>query len=234
MFYDGPTPPPEVFGDFDAIDELFSTTETKSYYDMSQETGGASLVGFGNSFRVITYPNLPEDEMVDFLNTYWNTTYKRVLRDGLETLGLDIQITGFTPQPLSVRVIEASNAQGENALGLNPDNGDRIWIENQFLWGSGALCKDRCPEYAEDISNELMAIQKAKYGNFQPTHYKSGEISFTNYNPLFMNDAAPNQDVYTSYGSANLARLSAAKQKYDPMGFFTDRQGGFKLPVSEV
>lgn len=230
MFYDGPTPSPEVFADFDAIEALVSTTETKSYYDMSNEAGGAALVGFGNSFREITYPNLPESEMVEFLNTYWNTTYERTLTDGLQTLGLDIQITGFTPQPLSVRVVKASNAQGENALGLDPDNGDRIWIENQFLWGSGALCKERCPVYAEGILDELLTMHKAKYANVKPTNYKSGDISFTNYNPLFMNDAAPNQDPYASYGAKNLAKLKAAKQKYDPNGFFTTRQGGFKLP----
>lgn len=45
-----------------------------------------------------------------------------------------------------------------------------------------------------------------------------------------MNDAAPNQDVYSSYGQENLQKLQAAKQKYDPSGFFTNRQGGFKLP----
>lgn len=229
MFYDGPTPPAGVFDDFDAIKELVSTTGTKSYYDMSQEAGGAALVGFGNSFREITYPNLPEDDMVDFLNYYWNTTYERVLIDGLES-GLDVQITGYVPQPLSVRIVEASNAQGPNALGLDPAHGDRIFVENQFLWAS-PLCAERCPQYAANISSELMAYQKSKYGNVEPTHYQSGDISFTNYNPQFMNDAAPDQDVYTSYGSASLARLKAAKQMYDPTGFFTTRQGGFKLPA---
>lgn len=52
------------------------------------------------------------------------------------------------------------------------------------------------------------------------------------YNPQFLNDAAPNQDVYTSYGSANLQRLQKIKKAYDPTGFFTERQGGFKLPSS--
>lgn len=46
-----------------------------------------------------------------------------------------------------------------------------------------------------------------------------------------MNDVAPYQDPYTSYGPKNLARLKAIKQAYDPSGFFTKRQGGFKLPA---
>lgn len=51
------------------------------------------------------------------------------------------------------------------------------------------------------------------------------------YNPLFLNDVAPNQDPYTSFGPDNLARLKRVKQSYDPKGFFTTRQGGFKLPT---
>lgn len=48
-----------------------------------------------------------------------------------------------------------------------------------------------------------------------------------------MNDAAPDQNdaIYNSYGSDNIARLKAVKAAYDPTGFFTNRQGGFKLPA---
>ncbi|KJY01491.1 FAD-binding domain-containing protein [Zymoseptoria brevis] len=230
FFYDGPTPPSSVFAEFEAITPLVSDTSTKSYYDLSQEAGGAGLNGFGNSFREVTVQNLPEDMMVDYLDVYWNRTYKRVLTDGLEQ-PLDVQLVGFTPQPVSVRIAEASQAQGGNALGLDPKNGDRIWIENQFLWASGPLCKERCPQYSKDLSEDLLQWQKKTYGNVPPTNYQSGDLSFINYNPMFMNDAAPDQDVYTSYGSDNLRRLQAAKKHYDPTGFFTNRQGGFKLPA---
>jgi hypothetical protein len=46
-----------------------------------------------------------------------------------------------------------------------------------------------------------------------------------------MNDAAPDQDPYSSYGETNLQRLVTIKKQYDPTGFFTERQGGFKLPA---
>lgn len=45
-----------------------------------------------------------------------------------------------------------------------------------------------------------------------------------------MNDAAPNQDVFTSYGPANVKKLQAVKKKYDPKGFLT-RLNGFKVPT---
>ncbi|USW57786.1 Putative berberine/berberine, FAD-binding domain, PCMH-type, FAD-binding, type PCMH, subdomain 2 [Septoria linicola] len=229
MFYDGPIPPPGVFDEFDAITPLFSETGTKRYAEVSQSAGGAAIVGFGNSFREVTYPNLPEDQMVDFFSHYYDATYNQTLIDGIKS-GLDVQITGFDPQPVSVRIARASQAQGGNALGLNPDHGDRIWFENNFLWAS-PLCQDRCPQFSKQISDTLLAYQKATYGGVAPTNYKSGDLQRVSYNPLFMNDVAPDQDPYSSYPPENLARLKAAKQKYDPTGFFTNRQGGFKLPA---
>lgn len=228
MFYDGPTPPASVFKDFDDIQELFSDTKTKTYYEMSQEAGGAAIVGFGNSFRETTVPNLPEDEMVDFFEYYWNQFYNATFINGLQDL--DVQVTGFDPQPLSVRIAQASQKQGGNVYGLDPNNGDRIWIENNLLW-TNPTCNDKCPEQSEALSDALLAYQKQKYGNILPTNYKSGDPNYVKYNPGFCNDLAPNQDFFGSLPPANLARLKSIKKKYDPMGFFTTRQGGFKLPA---
>lgn len=234
MFYDGPQPPPGIFDEFDAITPLLDDTRTQRYASLSETAGGAALIGFGNSFREQTYPNLPESQMVDFFSAYYDATYNSTFIDGLDS-GLDIQITGFDPQPVSVRIAQASQAQGGNALGLNPAHGDRIWMENNFLW-TNPTCQDRCPEYSREISERMLELQREQYGEILPTNYEASgdgdgdDVRWTNYNPLFMNDAAPDQDVYSSYGEVNLERLRAAKERYDPMGFFTTRQGGFKLP----
>jgi hypothetical protein len=47
-------------------------------------------------------------------------------------------------------------------------------------------------------------------------------------NPLFMNDAADYQDVYSSYGEENKAKLVKIAKKYDAGGFMK-RQGGWTL-----
>jgi FAD/FMN-containing dehydrogenase len=44
-----------------------------------------------------------------------------------------------------------------------------------------------------------------------------------------MNDAMEGQPVFESYGLENFQRLQAAKEAYDPTGFFTTGQGGFKI-----
>ena len=227
FFYDGPDPG-HVFDEFNNITSVSDDTKVRDYYSMSQEAGAAELNGFGNSFRVTTVPNLPETQMVDFFEDMYNRTYLQSLEDSLTNL--DVQLLGMDPQPVSVRIAKASQAQGGNALGLDPDHGDRVWIENDFLW-INPLCDQKCPAISKSLSEGLLANQKKVFAGVKATNQKSGDVNIVNYNPLFLNDAAPDQDVYSSYGSTNLAKLKAVKKRYDPSGFLTTRQGGFKLPA---
>lgn len=172
FFYDGPDPG-NVFAEFDAIPFIDDDTKERDYYSLSQEAGGAALSGFGNSFRVTTVPNLPEPQMVDFFEDMWNRTYAQSLDDSLTNL--DVQILGMDPQPVSVRIAQASQAQGGNALGLDPNHGDRVWIENDFLWLNPA-CDEKCPQISDELSSGLLANQKAVFKGVPPTNYKSGDI----------------------------------------------------------
>nr|POE75157.1 putative fad-linked oxidoreductase [Quercus suber]POE94764.1 putative fad-linked oxidoreductase [Quercus suber] len=227
FFYDGPTPPAGIFDDFDAIESSSDDTKTQTYYSLANAEGGADITGVGNSFHVTTLPNLPTPQMAQLYSKLFNLTYAQSLGDSLTNL--DVQLLGYDPQPVSVRIAAASQAQGGNALGLDPDHGDRIWVEHDMLW-LNQLCDTQCPKYAAAVSDAIRAYANSTFAGVKPTNYKSGDISRVSYNPLFMNDAAPDQDVYGSYPPANLARLQAIKKAYDPTGFFTQRQGGFKLP----
>jgi len=228
FFYDGPTPPAGIFDEFNAIDSISDGVKTQSYYEVSQSAGGASMTGFGNSFHVNTIPNLPHDQMVQYYDAYYNITASQSFNDSITNI--DIQLMGFDVQPLSAQIARASQAQGGNALGLDPAHGDRVWVENDLLWVND-FCNDKCPGYARHMADEALAYQKSHYAGVPPTNYQSGDLNYLSYNPLFLNDAAPYQDVYTSYGTANLARMKAVKKAYDPTGFLTTRQGGFKLPA---
>ncbi|WPH02721.1 putative fad-linked oxidoreductase [Acrodontium crateriforme] len=150
----------------------------------------------------------------------FNFTFAQSLVDSLSNL--DVQILGYDPQPLSVKVAKASRAQGGNALNLGPANCDRIWIEHNVLW-MDQLCDTQCRSFAKNVADGISAYQKQAFAGVEPM------ITFS-YNPLFMNDAAPDQNVHAGYGSTNLARLQAIKTAYDFTSFFTSRQGDFKLP----
>jgi len=55
------------------------------------------------------------------------------------------------------------------------------------------------------------------------------ELTGGSYNPIFMNDAQAGEHVLQSYGDRNYHRLKEIQEKYDPKGFFLNRQGGFKF-----
>jgi hypothetical protein len=176
FFYDGPKPPPGVFDEFEAIKSTSSDTDTKSYYAMSQSQGGASLNGFGNSFRVNTVPNMPRDQMVEYYDAYWNITQSQAFNNSVANL-LDFQLLGFDAQPVPVNIAKASQAQGGNALGLDPAHGDRVWVENDFLWAN-QLCNDKCPEYSRHMSDLALDYQKTHYAGVPPTNYQSGDLDY--------------------------------------------------------
>lgn len=72
-------------------------------------------------------------------------------------------------------------------------------------------------------------MRKRGFAGLEPTNYKSGDLQEASYQPLFMNDAMYNQDVFASYGSANHDRLVQIQRERDPKGFFAKRTGGFKV-----
>lgn len=177
FFYDGPTPS-NVFAEFDAIEPFMDNTTTQSYYSLSQVAGAGKLPqgAFGNSFRANTIPNLPTKQMVQYLNYYWNQTFTKSFLNSVENL--DVQILSVDTQPMSVVIQQAMQLQGGNALGLNPANGDRVWIENSITW-LGDLCDTQCPQFSKTSSNKVLAYQKKHYGGIAPTNYKSGNLNFT-------------------------------------------------------
>jgi hypothetical protein len=131
--------------------------------------------GFGNSFREDTYPNLEPQPMSEFLETVWDKVSAISFKISLRLF--ETHVMGFVPQPLSKRIAEASQAQGGNALGLDPKHGDRIWIENNFLWATPG-CHEKCPEYSREVSDDIKAYHKTHYANSTPTNYESGDLNY--------------------------------------------------------
>jgi hypothetical protein len=49
------------------------------------------------------------------------------------------------------------------------------------------------------------------------------------YNPFFMNDAGPDQDVMSTYRDSK--KFAALQREIDPKGLFSKRVGGYKYIV---
>ena len=90
-------------------------------------------------------------------------------------------------------------------------------------------CDADCPSYIETMVNSIKSYQQSTYGGMTPTNYKSGDISWSSYNPIFPNDGMFDQKVYQSFGNSTYQQLKTIQQRRDPKGFFSQRQGGFKF-----
>jgi hypothetical protein len=120
-------------------------------------------------------------------------------------------------QPFGPLIGAQSQSRGGNAMGIRGDDLPRFIVEIAFLWSDKTLDQD-IARLSKSFAEKVLAKAKAK-------------LSATNgqkYLPFFMNDAAADQDVTSSYKDA--ARFARLQKEMDPQGFFR-RTGSFKYSL---
>lgn len=175
FFYDGPTPPQGAFGNLDSITPLIDTTNTTTYPELADQAGGGKIYGINAAARVNTFPNMEPEKTARLFEDHWDLYKSQIKNDS--SRNLDIQIGTFTTQPISVQIAKASQANGGNALGLHPDNGDRIWVENDLIWVN-PVCNDACPAHLKEVADGVRDKFEDQFKGTPPTNYKSGDVEF--------------------------------------------------------
>ncbi|KAK3641357.1 hypothetical protein LTR56_011385 [Elasticomyces elasticus] len=223
-FYNGPTLRSDVFANFLAIPYLGADGITTQRYPELLDTKVTSALGLRTSNVFNSLPNMPSEKMRSFLDWHWNNASNAPFVSSRQTNGLEL--FSMALQPIPVALQRASAAQGPSALSLDPNHGDKLWIEYDAGWaniaGDGVL-----PQQLKAVADDALAYQKETYKGVEPTHYVSGDLSVVPYNPLFMNDAQYTQDVLKSYGPSTYDKLWFLHRLLDPENFFTSRQNGF-------
>jgi hypothetical protein len=120
-------------------------------------------------------------------------------------------------QPLSRLIGAQSEKRGGNAMGLTGKDPARFIVEIAFLWKDKTLDAD-IARLSKEFARAIQARGRAI----------AAKSSATNYYPYFMNDAAADQDVTSSYKDA--AKFAKLQKQLDPEGFWK-RTGGFKYKV---
>jgi hypothetical protein len=133
----------------------------------------------------------------------------------------------FQPVPYTIPAASQQVNSIGNALGLNPDYGDHIWMEYDISWLT-AVNDNTAHNMAMNITASILDYAKAKYAGVKNSHYISGDLEVEKYSPTFLNDAMYDQKPLESYGQANYDRLKSIQEAYDPSGLFPSRTGGFK------
>ncbi|KAL9106843.1 MAG: hypothetical protein Q9227_008176 [Pyrenula ochraceoflavens] len=224
-FYNGETPPESVFSEFNAIPSLTDTTKTQSFASLLNANNALNAEGLRYLIRGTTLPSLPDPDGKALLNHHLNTWSSYALTQS--TANVDF-LFSIAFQPLPRAIPAASVAAGSNALGLDPENGDHVWMEYDILWLTAAG-DSAAHAAAMNITASIDAYSKATYPGVKNTNYNEGDVTYEEYNPIFMNDAMYDQQPLQSYPQGSYSRLLNAKKMYDPNGFFTDRTGGFKF-----
>lgn len=119
-------------------------------------------------------------------------------------------------QPLPSIVGKIAESKGGNAMGLTGSDPDRLILEIQGSW---ALASDDTEAYS--LSKKL-----TDWLDEQVPKWLAEAGMGSQYLPLFMNDAAGDQDVTGSY--RDVAKFRALQKSVDPNGLFSTRAGGYK------
>jgi hypothetical protein len=175
FFYDGSAPPSNAFSGLEDVEPILDTTATTTYVNLTNQAGDANAYGLSVSARVNTFPSMEPEKASRLLEAHFQL-YQSQVRN-ISSRNIDIQMGVFTLQPLSVRVARASTDQGGNALGLDPANGDRIWVENNLFW-INPVCNDACPAYLREIADQAMLNFNNGFEGEKPTNYHSGDMGF--------------------------------------------------------
>jgi hypothetical protein len=134
-------------------------------------------------------------------------------------------ITGITTtlayQPWPATIGKASEARGGNAMGLSSKDGDRFVIEI-----AGIFQKQADEKLVHDMSRAFTDQLEAQYPQVQAKALSTG-AKIETYLPHFVNDAAVDQDVMSTFKEKPL--FQRLQKELDPKGFFAKRAGGFKF-----
>jgi hypothetical protein len=119
-------------------------------------------------------------------------------------------------QPLPSQVGKISQSKGGNAMGLTASDPDRIILEIQGSWASAS----------DDTEAYSLSKRLTDWLDEQVPKWLAEAGMESQYLPLFMNDAAGDQDVMGSY--KDVAKFRALQKSVDPNGLFSKRAGGWK------
>lgn len=180
FFYDGLEVPAGVFDSFDAIKSLSDDTGVRTFESLSKEIIAGDMKGLRFRIGVNSFPAMPVDNMTSFLTDHWELFKKKADDAALFDL-LDFKVFAFAVQPMPRMIAQASkDRHGGNALGVNPDNGDRVWIEYDVAWAN-PLCDSVCVDWLKSAVQDAHDLHVKKYSGIYPTNYKSGDLETLRY-----------------------------------------------------
>ncbi|KAG5928102.1 hypothetical protein E4U42_001262 [Claviceps africana] len=203
--YGLPTPNPPILSNFTSIPGSFaSTLRVTDLPGLTDEFAVLSPKGFRQSMWTLTVGN-DAALMSELVAIYKDEVDKLADARGL--------VASVAFQPISTDMTKHFSRNGGNPLGL-AGQGPLVLLNALMSWSDEADDARILPG-VRSMMNRFRAAARAKH---------------LDHPFLYQNYASVEQDVFGGYGAANLERLRAVSNKYDPEGVWQRLQPGyFKL-----
>ncbi|KAI1818343.1 FAD-binding domain-containing protein [Poronia punctata] len=214
LFYDGPTPPANLFKNFTSAGvPILNTVKTQTYSDL---IGGSNWVVIKGSVVTIgteTVP-LPSSEnaetVMEGIHAHWrNISGTTLLEPGI--------VASIAYQPFPKSIARQAKARAPDLIDAD-DEADRLILELNYSF------------IPQTDYNKMANTLEATYGGVRQRvlGWQEEGVLPDVYCPVFMNYGFYRADYWGRLRpeSREFARQVAAK--YDPDGLFRDRTGGWK------
>ncbi|KAL4947489.1 hypothetical protein BDW69DRAFT_178330 [Aspergillus filifer] len=196
---------PAIFKKYLSIPSVSNTSSTRSlakYCDdlNAQDPYGMRDIFWNRSFKL-------NENFANWIVKRWFEMSSRVS-------SIPNAMVGLTFQVITEPILEKMSNAGGNALGLDASGGPILLLHVLGMW-----------EKASDDEAIHQFLDK-----FFDTVAEEAESRDLDNDFVYMNYASQFQDVISSYGENNKARLQEIASKYDPEGVYQNLQPGhFKL-----
>lgn len=207
--YDKPLPNgthPAVFDEFFAIPNAISdSTTTQWQSNITLEFNASNPGGLRESYWTEAF-KLDAGILSDILQIFVEET------DNIKN------VTGILPaltcQVITLPTLSHMSRNGGNCLGIENSTYPILLINPNVMWA---------------LESDDNAVLQAQSNIVARAKARSAELGLDN-EYIYMNYASQFQDVISSYGAENKARLASIARKYDPDGVFQNLEPGyFKL-----
>ncbi|KAJ2976001.1 hypothetical protein NUW58_g8202 [Xylaria curta] len=214
LFYDGPTPPADLFRNFtEAGVPISNTVKTRTYSDL---IGGSNWVVVKGSVVQIgteTIP-MPSSEnagtVMEGIHAHWrDISGKTLLEPGI--------VASIAYQPFQRSIARQAKARAPDLIDAD-DDAERLIIEMNYSF----LPKPSYNRMANTLEATYTGVRQRVLG------WQEEGVLDDVYCPVFMNYGFYRADYWGRLRPESRAFAQEVAAKYDPNGFFRNRTGGWK------
>ncbi|KAF2007578.1 FAD-binding domain-containing protein [Amniculicola lignicola CBS 123094] len=213
LFYDGPTPPADVFKNFTDAGPILNTCQTRTYADLMATSNWVVVKGSVVDIATETIP-LPSDanrvKVMEDIHAHW----RRVTTSAILVPGV---VASIAWQPFPKKIAQKARALSPDLIDAD-DSVDRIILEMNYSFlpvTPYETMANKMTETYSGVRNRILAWQA------------DGTLPQA-YLPLFMNYGFYRQDYFGRLRPESRALAKRVSEDVDPQGVFRTRTGGWK------